>query len=243
MDAMRLAFDEIKSEIKRVLVKYGMPEEKAETCARIHTETAYDGVYSHGTNRVARFVNYIQKGWVDVNAEPSLEREFGALRVYNGNMGPGVLNALYCADRAMELADQYGIGMVGIRNTTHWMRGGTYGLYAARKGYAAIMWTNTESCMPPWGGRECRLGNNPFVMAVPSADGGEPLQLDMGHVPVFPTESCRLPGWPGEKLPYPGGFDDEGNLTDDPGAIEQSRPCAACGLLEGIGRFRLCWIS
>ena len=153
MDAMRLAFDEIKSEIKRVLVKYGMPEEKAETCARIHTETAYDGVYSHGTNRVARFVNYIQKGWVDVNAEPSMEREFGALRVYNGNMGPGILNALYCADRAMELADQYGIGMVGIRNTTHWMRGGTYGLYAARKGYAAIMCTNTESCMPPWGGR------------------------------------------------------------------------------------------
>ena len=50
MDAMRLAFDEIKSEIKRVLVKYGMPEEKAETCARIHTETAYDGVYSHGTH-------------------------------------------------------------------------------------------------------------------------------------------------------------------------------------------------
>ncbi|WP_027641489.1 hypothetical protein [Enterocloster clostridioformis] len=29
----------------------------------------------------------------------------------------GILNALYCADRAMELADQYGIGMVGIRNT------------------------------------------------------------------------------------------------------------------------------
>ena len=106
MGAMRLTFDEIKSEIKRVLVKYGMSEEKAETCARIHTETTYDGVYSHGTNRVARFVNYIQKGWVDVNAEPSLEREFGALRVYNGNMGPGVLNALYCADRAMELADQ-----------------------------------------------------------------------------------------------------------------------------------------
>ena len=42
MGAMRLTFDEIKSEIKRVLVKYGMSEEKAETCARIHTETTYD---------------------------------------------------------------------------------------------------------------------------------------------------------------------------------------------------------
>ena len=110
---------------------------------------------------------------MDVNAEPSLGAGVWRPSVYNGNMGPGVLNALYCADRAMELADQYGIGMVGIRNTTHWMRGGTYGLYAARKGYAAIMWTNTESVMPPWGAKECRLGNNPFVMAVPGADGRE----------------------------------------------------------------------
>ena len=169
MGAMRLTFDEIKSEIKRVLVKYGMSEEKAETCARIHTETTYDGVYSHGTNRVARFVNYIQKGWVDVNAEPSLEREFGALRVYNGNMGPGVLNALYCADRAMELADQYGIGMVGIRNTTHWN---------------AVWATIPLSWL-------CRLRTE------------ENLSSWTWPCPSIPTESCRLPGWPGRNCPIP----------------------------------------
>ena len=132
----------------------------------------------------------------------------------------------------MELADQYGIGMVGIRNTTHWMRGGTYGLYAARKGYAAIMWTNTESCMPPWGGRECRLGNNPFVMAVPSADGGEPLQLDMA-MSQYSYGKLQVTRLAGEKLPYPGGFDDEGNLTDDPGAIEQSRRVLPVGYWKG----------
>ena len=137
-------------------MKYGLTEEKADICARIHTESTYDGIYSHGTNRVARFVDYIQKGWVDPNAEPTLEREAGAIRIYNGNLGPGILNALYGADRAMELADQYGIGMVGLKNTTHWMRGGTYGKYAAEKGYVAIMWTNTEACMPPWGAKEIR---------------------------------------------------------------------------------------
>ncbi len=136
---MRLSFDEIKNEIKRVFMKYGLSEEKAEICARVHTESTYDGIYSHGTNRVARFVDYIQKGWVDVNAEPTLEKDCGAIKVYNGNMGPGILNALYGCDRAMEMADQYGIGMVGLKNTTHWMRGGTYGLYVARKGYIAIM--------------------------------------------------------------------------------------------------------
>ena len=58
---MRLSFEEIQQEIKRVFMKYGLTEEKADICARIHTESAYDGIYSHGTNRVARFVDYIQK--------------------------------------------------------------------------------------------------------------------------------------------------------------------------------------
>ena len=71
---MRLSFEEIQSEIKRVFMKYGLSEEKADTCARIHTESTYDGIYSHGTNRVARFVDYIQKGWVDVNADPTIEK-------------------------------------------------------------------------------------------------------------------------------------------------------------------------
>lgn len=229
---MRLSFEEIQQEIKRVFMKYGLTEEKADICARIHTESAYDGIYSHGTNRVARFVDYIQKGWVDVNADPTLEKDCGAIRVYNGNMGPGVLNALYGADRAMELADQYGIGMVGLKNTTHWMRGGTYGLYAARKGYIAIMWTNTEACMPPWGAKECRLGNNPFVMAVPGPDGGPALQLDMA-ISQYAYGKLQVTRLAGKKLPFPGGFDKDGNITDDPGAIEESMRIMPIGYWKG----------
>lgn len=229
---MRLSFSEIQNEIKRVYVKYGMPEEKAELCARIHTESTYDGIYSHGTNRVARFVEYIQKGWVDINADPTLEKEFGAIRVYNGNMGPGILNALYACDRGIELADQYGIGMVGIKNTTHWMRGGTYGLYAARKGYVAIMWTNTEAVMPPWGAKECRLGNNPFVLAMPGVDGGAPLQLDMA-ISQYAYGKLQVTRLAGKKLPFPGGFDENGSLTDDPGAIEKTRRILPMGYWKG----------
>ena len=229
---MRLSFEEIQQEIKRVFMKYGLTEEKADICARIHTESTYDGIYSHGTNRVARFVDYIQKGWVDVNADPTLEKDCGAIRVYNGNMGPGVLNALYGADRAMELADQYGIGMVGLKNTTHWLRGGTYGLYAARKGYIAIMWTNTEACMPPWGAKECRLGNNPFVMAVPGPDGGPALQLDMA-ISQYAYGKLQVTRLAGKKLPFPGGFDKDGNITDDPGAIEESMRIMPIGYWKG----------
>lgn len=227
---MRISFDEMKNEIERVFVKYGMTKEKAATCARIHTESSCDGIYSHGSNRVARFVDYVQKGWVDVDAEPTLEKEFGAIRVYNGNMGPGVLNALFAADRAMELADDHGIGMVGLKNTTHWMRGGTYGLYAARKGYISIMWTNTESCMPPWGGKECKLGNNPFVMAVPGDE--EPIELDMA-ISQYSYGKLQVTRLAGNKLPYPGGFDKDGNITDVPGLIEESMRILPMGYWKG----------
>jgi 3-dehydro-L-gulonate 2-dehydrogenase len=229
---MRLSFEEIKKEIKRAFIKHGMTEEKAETCARIHTETTYDGIYSHGTNRVARFVDYIKKGWVDINAEPTLEKEFGAIRIYNGNMGPGILNALKGVDAAIELADIYGIGLVGLKNTTHWMRGGTYGLYAANKGYISIMWTNTESCMPPWGGKDCKLGNNPFVMSIPGTDEYPMIQLDMA-ISQYAYGKLQVTRLAGKKLPYPGGFDKNGNMTDDPGAIEESMRIMPIGYWKG----------
>jgi 3-dehydro-L-gulonate 2-dehydrogenase len=227
---MRISFEEMKNEIKRVLMKYGMPETKAEICARIHTESSNDGIYSHGSNRVARFIDYVNKGWVDVNAEPVLEKEFGAVQVYNGNMGPGILNAIFATDRAIGLADSYGIGLVGLKNTTHWMRGGTYGLYAARKGYIAILWTNTESCMPPWGGKDCRLGNNPFVLAVPGEQ--DPVVLDMA-MSLYAYGKLEVTRLAGRKLPFPGGFDKNGNITDDPGLIEESMRILPMGYWKG----------
>lgn len=227
---MRLKFDEMQQEIKRVFVKLGMSQEDAEICSRIHTETSNDGIYSHGTNRVARFVDYVKKGWVDLHATPSIENEFGAVMTLNGNMGPGILNALAATDHGMKLADQYGIGMVGLKNTTHWMRGGTYGLYAAKKGYAAIMWTNTESCMPPWGGKDCKLGNNPFVMAIPGEPAIVMLDMAMSQYAYGKLEVTRLAG---KKLPFPGGFDTNGNLTDEPGPIEQSMRILPMGYWKG----------
>ena len=117
----RIHFDEMKSTIKKAFVIAGMTDNNAEICARIHTESSRDGVFSHGLNRVERFVEYIDKGWIDVHAEPTLDSNLGSLEIYNGNMGPGILNALFAMNRATEIAEQYGLGLVSLKNTTHWM--------------------------------------------------------------------------------------------------------------------------
>lgn len=227
---MRLTFEEIYSEIKRVFMKYGMDEARADLCARVHAEANNDGIFSHGTNRVVRFVDYLKDGWVDPNAVVNIEKDMGAIRVVNGNFGPGISNAMAATDMAIELADSYGIGMVGLKNTTHWMRGGSYGLHAARKGYVAIMWTNTESCMPPWGGKSCKIGNNPLIMAMPGEP--EPIVLDMA-MSQYAYGKLEVTRQAGKNLPFPGGFNTDGELTDVPSEIEESRRILPMGYWKG----------
>jgi 3-dehydro-L-gulonate 2-dehydrogenase len=227
---MRVSFDEMKSEFKRAFLACGVSEERAEVLARVHTETSRDGVYSHGANRVPRFVEYVKKGWVDVKANPTLVREFGSIAVYDGNFGPGITNALFCTDRAMELAKKNGIGLVGLRNTSHWLRGGTYGHYAAQKGFVASLWTNTNANTPPWGGKDPRIGNNPFVMACPDEDG--PLVLDMA-MSLYSYGKLEVTRQKGANLPFPGGYDKNGKLTSVPAEIEESHRLLPTGYWKG----------
>ena len=83
------------------------------------------GVNSHGIDRVTLFIEYIKKGLIDVAAEAQKAGAFGTIERWDGNLGPGIINATKCKDRAIELAKTHGMGLVALRNTNHWMRGGT----------------------------------------------------------------------------------------------------------------------
>lgn len=229
---IRITFDEMKATIKQAFLHAGMPEQKAEICAQVHTESTLDGVASHGINRVERFVEYISQGLVDVHATPTLDLNLGAMEVYNGNMGPGILNAIFAMNRAMDIAEKNGLGLVSLKNTTHWMRGGAYGWMAAEKGYIGICWTNTESCMPAWGAKSEGIGNNPFVMAVPRKEGHIVLDMAMSQYSYGKLWGTRDKH---QKLPYPGGFDHNGAITDDPGAIAETRRILPMGYWKGSG--------
>jgi len=68
----RIPFDEMHATVRDAFVNAGMNEHDADACARVHTESSCDGVYSHGLNRVARFVDYVRRGWIDLGGRPYL---------------------------------------------------------------------------------------------------------------------------------------------------------------------------
>jgi 3-dehydro-L-gulonate 2-dehydrogenase len=228
----RISFAEMQTSIAAAFVNEGMKHDDAQLCARIHTESSCDGVNSHGVNRVARFVDYVAKGWVNLKGRPELVRQVGAIEVYDGQRAPGILNALFATDRAMQVAGEQGVGIVALRNTTHWMRGGTYGWRAADRGYVAISWTNTESCMPAWGAKDTRLGNNPFVIAAPRKKGNVVLDMAMSQFSYGKLQATRLKG---KNMPFPAGFDKHGTLTNEPGPVEESMRILPMGYWKGSG--------
>jgi 3-dehydro-L-gulonate 2-dehydrogenase len=228
----RIPFDEIWQELTRVLLAVGFEDCAAKRCARIFTENTCDGVASHGLNRFPVFITDVKTGLVKTGVEPQLVNSFGALEQWDGRHGVGLLNAEKAMKRAIELSRGHGIGCVGLRNTNHWMRAGTYGLLAAEAGCIGICWTNTVALMPPWGSAERRIGNNPMVVCIPRAEGPVLLDMAMSQFSMGKLDVFRRRG---EELPLAGGYDEDGALTTDPNAILRSGRALPIGYWKGSG--------
>jgi 3-dehydro-L-gulonate 2-dehydrogenase len=227
---IRISYETLKSEFVRVLLKYGFETSRAEKCAEIFTTNTLDGVNSHGINRFPRFVKNIIQGVLKPDAHPSLTKKIGSIEQWNGNLGPGPLNAAFATERAMDLAITSGIGIATLSNTNHWMRAGYYGWQAARKGFVLICWTNTCQNMPAWGATDPRIGNNPLVIAVPHNDEAIVLDFAMSQYSYGKLDTFKKEG---RKLSYPGGFNEEGLLSNDPEEILESWRVLPVGYWKG----------
>lgn len=229
---LRIPLSEVQETLYEILLHHHFPDDKAKTCTEVFAGNSLDGVYSHGINRFARFVSLVRKGLVLPDRDPVRKGGFGGMEQWDGQCGIGITNAIICTERAMEIAREFGMGCVALANTNHWMRAGTYARMAAMQGCVFIGWTNTVGNTPPWGAVDPRLGNNPLAIGVPFQ--GDAIVLDMA-MSQFSYGALDLYRMKGEKLPVPGGFDEHGNLTDDPEAILRSQRTMPVGYWKGSG--------
>lgn len=230
---IRVTYQELLNEFKRVLISRGFADQLAEAGATVFAQNSLDGIYSHGINRFPRVVSYLDKGEIKPGSVAVCTDRGGAMERWDGRRGFGPLNARLAMERACELAGQNGIGIVALGNNNHWMRGGTYGWQAADNGYIGICWSNTQPNMPAWGGKDKKIGNNPFIFAVPKSNG-EHVVVDcaVSQFSYGKIEEAKLKG---TQLPVPGGYDEDGNLTTDPAAIEKSWRVLPMGYWKGSG--------
>ena len=230
LNEIKISFNEMKKVLESLFLKYSFSNEQSKILAKIHAESTLDGINSHGINRVPIFLNYITKGLVKIDSTPTLVASLGSIERWDGNLGSGVLNAITCTNKAVQLAKTSGIGLIALRNTNHWMRGGTYGWQAAEQGCISIMFTNTAPNMPAWGGKENRIGNNPLVVSIPRKEGHVVLDMALSQFSFGKMENLHLKG---EQLPFHGGWDTNNQLSKNPKDIMASGRALPVGYWKG----------
>lgn len=203
----------------------------AQRFAEIFAGNSLDGVYSHGMNRYPRYLSDMESGLCDAKVTQA-ERisGLGGLEVWDAHFGVGPLIAQQMAERAIELAKTHGIACVALRNNSHWLRAGRYGLMMADAGMMGLCMTNTCMNLVAYGAKEPSTGNNPITIAIPRRAGS--LVMDMA-VSQYAFGKLEIMAQEGGMLDTPCGYDTDGNLTNDPKKIVESGLMMPMALWKG----------
>jgi LDH2 family malate/lactate/ureidoglycolate dehydrogenase len=115
---------------------------------------------------------------------------------------------------AIEMAKEFGIGMVSIKHSNHFGMSAWLVQQALDSGMMSLVFTNSSPALPVWGGMSKLMGVSPIACGAPS--GKEPpFILDMA-----PSIAARGKIYKakrrGEKIPMDWALDGEGKPTDDP---------------------------
>lgn len=189
--------------MKDVFLGIGVPENEAEICADVLIAADKRGIDSHGINRLKPiYYDRIKEGIQNPVTKIDIVKEAPATAVLDGNNGMGQVIAKKATEMAIEKAKKYGLGMVAVRNSTHYGIAGYYTLMCAQQGMIGIAGTNARPSIAPTFGVENMLGTNPLTFTIPT-DEEFPFFLDCatsisqrGKIEVYAREGKPLPeGW------------------------------------------------
>src|SRR5712675_1344871 len=150
---------------RRLLVAHGLSEQDAATVARCLVRADLRGVDTHGLQTLPHYLERVRRGLINPRPNLKVERVKPMVGALDGQDAFGFLVATKAMEEAIEMAGEFGVGIVSARRSTHFGMAANYALKA----------------MPPWGGREGLLGTSPIAVAAP---GGKEMPFDLDMSPA-----------------------------------------------------------
>ncbi|MBC3534477.1 MULTISPECIES: Ldh family oxidoreductase [Blautia] len=161
-----------------VFEKMGVPTEDARLCADVLLESDRRGIESHGCNRFKPiYIDRIKSGILNPVTKIDVLKETPTTAVLDANDGMGMVASKKAMDMCIEKAHKYGMGMVAVRNSSHYGIAGYWTGLAAKENMIGISGTNARPSVAPTFGVENMLGTNPLTFSMPT-DEPFPFTLD-----------------------------------------------------------------
>lgn len=167
---MKLSRAELKSLMKNKMMQAGLSEEHAEQTAEILTWSHERGYASHGAVRVEYYSERIYKGGITTDPKFTWKQTGPCSGIFDGDNGIGYVVATEAMKKAIEMAKENGVAVVGMSNLSHSGSLGYYTEMAADQDLLAISFCQSDPMAVPYGGTEPYYGTNPISFAAPTAD-------------------------------------------------------------------------
>lgn len=178
---------------------------------------------SHGVGMIPIYVKSFHAGILFPNKSPTSLRNEPTISLYDGERGFGQSIANQAMKEAIKKCKKSGLVLMGINNSGHMGRIGTYGEQCAKKGLVSIHFVNVIDRSPsvaPFGGTQARFGTNPICLTMPRNDGKTPIVLDFATSKVA-VGKIRVAINKGEELRSGLVIDHKGKPSRDPRVLEQ----------------------
>lgn len=202
--------------VEGVLTGNGVSPDHARTVARCLVAADLRGVDTHGINRVPSYMARIRRGVLSATARPTLQEVTPVVAQVDGQNGFGFVAAHLGMEKAVTMAQTYGIGMVSVKHSNHFGMSAWLVQQALDAGMMSLVFTNSSPALPVWGGRSKLMGVSPIACGAP-AGKEKAFILDMAPS-VAARGKIHKAKRRGEKIPIDWALDADGRPTDDPAA-------------------------
>ncbi len=188
---------------RRLLEAAAVPPAKARLVAEALVAANLRAVDSHGMQLLPYYLDQLRAGNLDPLTDGRVVSESGGCVLYDGQNGFGYTVAENCCGHAIRLAKEHGVSMAVARDSNHFGAAAFWAQKISAAGCVGIVMCNASPIVPPWQGKQGRLGTNPICVAVPGT-GGKGWLLDMATTTVamgkvykafFSGQSSIPPGW------------------------------------------------
>jgi ureidoglycolate dehydrogenase (NAD+) len=193
----------------------GMSRPDAKTAADVLVWANERGVDSHGVMRLPIYLAEMKNGEYDPKGQPSIRHLLPATVVLDCNRAPGPVCMMRAAQRTVELAETFGVGVAVVSDPTHVGAIGRYAQWIAERGHAALVIVAGLPMMAYHGARVASIATAPIAIAVPAATpDANPMLLDMA-TSYMPFGRLHQAAAEGKPLPEGVAIDAQGEPTTD----------------------------
>ena len=218
---------------RRLLVAHGLSEEDAATMTGCLVRADLRGIDTHGLQFLPQYLDRVRRGLVNPKPNLVVERVTPMIGSLDGQNGYGFVVATKAMAAAIEMAREFGVGIVSAHRSTHFGMAANYTVQALDAGMISFVFTNASRAMPAWGAREAFLGTSPFAAAAPS---GQELPFDLDMSPAVAARGkIRRAARRGQKIPLGYALDAKGQATTDPNAALDGGVVLPIGGAKGSG--------